>query len=642
MDRISSVVTRALDFIKTQQNSNGSFNSFCIRDSGTYGKAHVTTFYASLILRSLANIKIGSTNSIKKKISYFLISEKSSISTYNYWARQEIKFKSEPYPDDLDDTACALAALLSVGKNLVSQEDLANLTKILINLESREGGPYFTWIMPRIKGTKWATVDLAVNANVSFFLSLLDITLPNIAALIDESILSGNFNSPYYFSPGAILYFISQNYVGKEKARLIKIINDWNNKPFANSTECALLGLSLLNLEAEKANIEHNIDYLLLNQQVDGSFGLHPFIVERIASGSKRISGSSAFGASIAAELLFRYSQQISATPSLPAKVTQEPLKKAVAIHTRKIIKRVTVDDLKEFNNILSKTINGDKDGQITLHPFLFIESCKNSSAIQKDKKFLLDLSSANLLGWIAYQIFDDIIDEKRSTECLPLAIICNRLQEEIFCDGNKNFRSIFKYFMNRVDRANLYESTYAKIGENGRIPLKTIYPNARFVAEKSITHCLAPLAVLTKMGFTSEDLEFKSLVSFYENYLTARQLNDDAHDWEADLKRGQINYVGEQILKIFATTKAKNVQFPEDETALREIFWQDVIVTICEEINKKVQEARKNLLKLGHFLKEDYLDKKLVELEGAAAKALNEREKTIEYLEAMFENRSS
>lgn len=634
---INDAILKGIRFIAWQQNDNGSFYSQSSKSFKlTHPKKFITTFYTSLILYCISQVDNPKSLLPKDKACNFLLSEKSKLGTYNYWAKCFIKYKTESCPDDLDDTSCAFSALLSVNRNLINEEELASITKVLINSESKEGGPYFTWIVPKDADPKWKDVDLAVNSNIGLFLSILGIRLPSIDDLIEKAIVNNNFASTYY-PDYSTLYFISRFYRGKLKKKLAQILKKENSKPFENSLECALLGISLLNIGEKHSMVENNIDYLLKNQKKNGSFGTYTFILEQTYEKNKRFSGSEAFTAALAVELITKYESLQPSKKSMTKYDNLSILKQKVVSHAGGLIRKRFDDDLtKQFDSFLNKVVQSDQDGQIIIHPYLFMDSLKKKFFIKKNESFLLDTAVAGIFGWLSYTIFDNIIDEKKDLDKLSLAIICNRELEKLFCKNNPDFRSIFQKFMDKVDYANFYEFRYARFNQKTGFPKKNIYPNVEFVADKSIAHCLGPLSIMTKLGFSPESKEFQNLLSFYQNYLTARQLNDDAHDWEEDLIRGQINYAGEALLRDFENKNGKKADLPKDLVKLRKLFWGKTILEICAIIQNKITEAKKDLFSLAEILDQNYLKNKLDELEGSAKKAIRERGKTKRFLDAL------
>ena len=66
----------------------------------------------------------------------------------------------------------------------------AKVTEILLSTETTVGGPYRTWLVPPDSEPVWLDVDIAVNSNVAYFLTLLAVTLPKLSRFIDDAIIA--------------------------------------------------------------------------------------------------------------------------------------------------------------------------------------------------------------------------------------------------------------------------------------------------------------------------------------------------------------------------------------------------------------------------------------------------------------------
>ena len=168
--------------------------------------------------------------------------------------------------------------------------------------------------------------------------------------------------------------------------------------------------------------------------------------------------------------------------------------------------------------------------------------------------------------------------------------------------------------------------------------PASRLSLKSNFAAEKSISHALGPLAMFYIMGYPERSTEFKNLALFYENYLTARQLNDDAHDWESDLLKNQRSLVIEMLESDFVHKHGRASNYPSDKIELRQIFWHITIDEVSSLIINSVKRARKRLSDLQGIVSENFLSEKLEELEHSALKALDEKGQTTKYLDNVFE----
>ena len=253
--KIYEIIDWGEEFLSQHQQQNGSFLSVS-SDSSSFkdGYTFPSLFSTTLILLSLADLKdTPKIALIKDKMANFLMSQKNENFSFNYWDRKSKEYKDIPYPDDLDDTFCALAALYKYDQHLFDGNTLRKITLLLTAMEEKVGGPYQTWIVKKDAPSVWKDIDLAVNSNIAYFLSLLDISLPNINALIESMIKNKMISSPYYPTIYPIIYFISRFYTGKHRDRLTKLLlKDYQQQ---NPLNQSLIILSLLNFNVSSAQI---------------------------------------------------------------------------------------------------------------------------------------------------------------------------------------------------------------------------------------------------------------------------------------------------------------------------------------------------------------------------------------------------
>jgi hypothetical protein len=204
---VTDAMRRGMAFISSAQLSTGAFESWssptqlAFKPDATYQ----TTFVPSLILGAISRLNDPLILPIRDKLATWLQTQKSTHWSFNYWATSAPQRDTMPYPDDLDDTFCALLALYQHDSSIINEACLANVVKILIATENKVGGPYKTWLTSDPAAT-WQDIDLAVNANIAAFLRLVAEPLPNITKLLNEAITKQMFTSPYYPSPYPIIY----------------------------------------------------------------------------------------------------------------------------------------------------------------------------------------------------------------------------------------------------------------------------------------------------------------------------------------------------------------------------------------------------------------------------------------------------
>jgi len=208
-------MNEALTVIALAQQDNGSFESVA-GPAGPgpvqTGRRHQTTFFTSVILGCLSysDYEDEQVNKIRERAVNFLLAQKSPAWSFNYWQRQAPEFTALPYPDDLDDTFAALGALAAARPDLISGQVLARAVQLLLAAEARSGGPYKTWLVPAGAPAVWQDVDLAVNANIAWFLLGQKVQVPELARFIEQRIRGQNYHSPYYPSPYPVIYFLSR------------------------------------------------------------------------------------------------------------------------------------------------------------------------------------------------------------------------------------------------------------------------------------------------------------------------------------------------------------------------------------------------------------------------------------------------
>ena len=197
-------------------------------------------------------------------------------------------------------------------------------------------------------------------------------------------------------------------------------------------------------------------------------------------------------------------------------------------------------------------------------------------------------LSLANLFGWMAYKTYDDALDGEDGAALIPCANFFLRALTEIYYSLGAHAMGIiplFKDMMNRIDNANAWEQHHCRIFT---FPLPS-FGDHRTLADRSIGHAMGPLAMLLFAGYDPSGKEYKNTESFFRHYLIARQLHDDAHDWEQDLLRGRVNSIGVIVLGSFKE-KYSDAALPQ----LKKIFWKEVIDGVVHMISFHIAAARR------------------------------------------------
>ncbi|HRZ95535.1 MAG TPA: terpene cyclase/mutase family protein [Candidatus Moranbacteria bacterium] len=629
------------------QREDGSFPGF-VTDSKSFDRAkkNQSVFPTCLILSSLDSLpESKELERIKSKAAKFLLGQKSDFWSWNYWKRNSSDSKATPYPDDLDDTCCAMAALIKNSPKAIPVKAIANVVNLLAYCESKEGGPYYTWITPPDADKGWKDIDLAVNSNIAFFLSLQEVTLPSLVSLAEKAIISGKYDSPYYHSPYAVIYFISRWYKGRKKNKIISYLlkKKLKNHSWGNPLETALAVSALINLDCKKEIVEESIASILKNR-VNGKWVAYPFVVEKIKGKQKYYSGSAELTTAFCLEAISKFSDEAKSIVNGKEKAADKEAERiyteTISITERRFF-RFDSETVETFSDIKEKISKGSGASRITLLPYYFYKSLRAAKSI--DEKVIVDLCAAGFYGLAAYTIYDDFLDGEGDPKFLSAANVCLRELTSIYDDifsKDKKFQELFRNTMDRIDAANAWETSKCRTRVSGSrlmIPERLPdYGNMERLADRSIGYALGPAAVLYIHTEKIEFPEMKNLMAFFENYIIARQLNDDAHDWEADLKNGQLSPAVVSVLKKYSGRhkNKKESDLKKETKELQKIFWHEVIQEVCGKSIFHVKKAGRHLRKIASVKDKTAFEAMLASVEKSAEEALTEQKEMLEFLE--------
>ncbi len=292
----------------------------------------------------------------------------------------------------------------------------------------------------------------------------------------------------------------------------------------------------------------------------------------------------------------------------------------------------------------ISAVINNNTDRQMSLMPYYFKKSLKNSSKITD--KFIFEAGMANIFFWTAFIIYDDFWDEDEAADprLLPIA---NLLARHYNCFYTSLFKKdkFFSDLMDNLDAANNWEiiSCRAKVKNNiFYIPKKIPdYKDYEAKYQAASGHVLGPIAILKMIEKKISPKELDRVVAYFKNYLIAMQINDDSHDWKEDLERGALSTVTVMIIKNWLKRfpHNKKICLKHDLQKLESIFWFE---TITEAANQaiyhcKLAEEALNSLKI---IKDKAPLQKFIEIPRRIAnEALEKQQQSIAILENFNKN---
>lgn len=617
-----------------------------------------TTFFTANIIACLQSISPEHTDDIQNAGIRFLLSQKSAWWSFNYWAQDAAERTTLPYPDDLDDTFAALAAIVWHNGAAIDAHAFSAIAKLLTACEVEAGGPYRTWL---VAGTAagssahttpiptvtpaWRDIDPVVNATIGHFLSLVGVRLPPLERFLADAVRSRQMASPYY--PGTIhtIYFLSRFYKNRgdadTRAMLAESIvasldRDDHNEDVRGSAlttlECAMAITSLINLGDVRCEtiMPIAIDTLISKIEQEG-FLPYAFCIDPARHGRRCYAGASALTAAFCAEALAS-ARNTCTRPDGHAgdPPTAATPHTAITIHdhVRAVARgacRPLGDDLRAMAIAQIKRTHDEK---ITALAYEFYDALRKKG-IFIPPDVVESLSLANLFGWMAYDIYDDALDGEASASgasLIPCANFFLRAAADIYRSiGARDPRIVmlFASIMDRVDSANAWEQYHCHTIAD----LLPAFGDHHTLADRSIGHAAGPLAMLILAGYRTTSREYKSVAAFFHHYLIARQLHDDAHDWTDDLLHGRVNSIGAIVLG-----RHKKRYSDTALPALKKIFWMEVVDVAVRMIVAHVAAARR-ARERSPLADTDFMEGELWRLTTSARRAVTERDTALVFI---------
>lgn len=638
-EKINTAIQKGLSFLKDNQEPDGSFLCLVSKKIDDYSRASVVPAIVptNIVLSSLIHINSPLAETVKNKSAEFLLKEKSEYWSFNYWFRESDWYKKEPYPDDLDDTFCALAALYEYRPGIFNGDIMAKIVTMLTSAEKDEGGPYDMWLVPAHGRETWNDTDLVVNSNIAYFLSLQEISLPKLNAFIEKSIEADDYEFPYNkIYPG--IYFISRFYSGKYRDRMIKMLlsKQEPDGKWENPLRTALSVSSIINLQSKPGlydkQIEKAVNYLYKTQGKQGGWKPYSFYFQMRLPEKTLYAGSDSITTALCLEAMNKW-QKLNQTDSAALKtdkfISARQIKNQILRTVKNRFAQCGEDLRSHALPFITRMLKTDEDQKIMLLPEIF-RSALGKRAKEVPDQLIIKLGAANMFGWIAYTIYDGFFDGEGEKAKLSVANTALRESARLFRSAvpDSGFEDFTDRIFDIIDSANSWELKHARFDTKKGLKSADLPQYGRYgqLADKSLGHALGPAAILFYLGHSEESQELKELMSFFRNYIIARQLNDDAHDWEEDLNAGRINAAAVQVFN-------KRTALQPGE--LRELFWHNAIPKITDEIFGFTKSSRINLKRLGILKNRSRLEKMLDAIDNAAEKAVTERRQTLKFIKA-------
>jgi hypothetical protein len=604
---IEAAVDRGLAFLEKRQEADGSFVSFSSASMLPFRclRSWRTTFVPALMLASLACLEQPGAGRVRRKLAEFLLEQKNADWAFNYWAKSAPEYRTMPYPNDLDDTFCTLAALHLYDPSMIDETVLAKSIRLLLAAETKVGGPYRTWLVPPGSEPVWLDVDVAVNSNIAYFLSLVSNRLPSLDKLIGQAITSDTFSSPYYPSAYAFIYYFARAYDGPHRDRLLRRTRQLHKTAPTDLDRALCLG-ARVRLH-DNQSLVAPVKKLLAGQRRDGSWPAAAFYADPEKNGKAYHNGAAALTTAFALEALGLYAA--SRTPSTARSKAasgsgrSREAKTGVLSLARKQCRALPPDLRRTTLRSLTKLAESGNGAEITGLPKMFNHSLDKPYGASE--AFLDNLGLANLCGWLAYTIYDDFLDEEGDPASLPSANTAMRGSLNGFLlalPDDRRFQEQVHEIFNMIDGANAWELSHCRFRRrDGMLFIGALpdYGGLSKLAERSLGHTLAPLAILYARKSGAETVRHTK--EALAQYLIVRQLNDDLHDWQEDLGNGHITYVVGQVLKGLNLKRGGHDIAALTRKAGKQ-FWYETLPAVCRDMERRVGKGRRALVNAGIF----------------------------------------
>ena len=548
------------------------------------------------LFQGINNYSSEKTNAFIKKEVKQINKKRNKEGSLNYWSNTK-KFTTPIFncPDDLDDTIRFFIVLSKLKNNFLSPHELANLTQILTSIKKNEYGFYNTWVKP--PDNNWNDYDIVVNCEILRFLNINKILHPNLLKSIEEAVLADNLKSKFYSN---ILIYYHISFIGiSEKARqvVIKKIEAAKKLTIFDEIICAN---SLLRLGVISEKVVKIIDRIIKLETRVGWEVSMPLYTENVNKEGDIFVGSKEVARGYVAETLDLFITKIN--KNIYDSKDELNLHKAIIKEVEEIVDDLSQSKKNVFKNILEQDKNSHMTQSLTLLAYRWnVSSNRKVSLLEKD------LGIITTLGWIAYSIFDHLIDKESDMSCqIPLAERCIRFLYLKLFNTSMTALEITEAmkFLKEIETAH-----YKEI--QGQIP-----PSA----QKSIGHSIGPLIIMLRNKFKTKHKFYKETKRYFRYFLTIKQLSDDLHDWEADLNANRKTPVTDHLQKILQKEKVENKL-----DLIRKVYAENTLLFFSKKIVKIGNLALNALSATGHHRDTFHFQQIVTRIQDGARRAILE-----------------
>lgn len=514
--------------------------------------------------------------SLCDRLSSWLYQQRNETTeTYNWWNSTS---PTHEYPDDIDDTACAWHALFLYSHIQKPSNLLARLLQLLFALEEKPGGPYKTWIVGN-NNPVWNTVDFVVQCNVLYLLSYWNITLESCLEYVIQSITQKTHSefypplSAYYFF--ARMYALLPNTVQKlpRVFQAVTTVIVEIEHSLRTPGDKHRLALSLTILMRLGKDYESLLPYvrILCTQAQRECRGI-------VCLNTKRSSQTTYAGSPLLTDLFCLEALSLYQSLFEKAQTQHTIIISTIKLRIHSILKTVPKHLRIRLENDISMMWKRIPIQEICMLPTTLYVSTVQTDIDSHALTVLSAFGCAQLFGWIAYTLLDDLIDQENTRLDTFHDIIWFLRQSQSFYaqyfSSDPSFLRMMEDMIQHCENAHI-------IAQNARtIDIQTS-------VQRSFSASLGCFAVLRYFNVAQTEKEQRHVRSFFWHYLKARQLQDDMHDWEEDLRAKKYTEVVRHIL-LHAHTQTQEVY--------TEIFWTTTFYVMHKRIMRALDTAEEHM----------------------------------------------
>ncbi|HEX3569077.1 MAG TPA: hypothetical protein VHT70_05405 [Candidatus Saccharimonadales bacterium] len=467
----------------------------------------------------------------------------------------------------------SLTCLWQYDASIIDATWVARVAKFLPAIEQGVGGPY---LVLDTAGDR--SVDPLANAAIAAFLRCVAQPLPSLIATMNQAFVADGVMQPF------TLYVLSAACGDELDVQLRAALAQARA---ATPLEASLLGLASRRLDMP---LPASLQRLLADmQQTDGSW-------RHTEAWGLRWSnlGITALASGVLPQADVHDAMQDM--PTIPASQDDMQLYRDIFIAARRELDALDPRLRHAASTMLATIKRVDKSHEIALLAAQFGQSLRHPPAHARE--LYVRLGVANIYNWMAYTLYDDLLDKDGELSLLPAANVALRLAVRRFWQAvprSTAFRSMVDTAFDVVDSANAWELAHCRaLVTGGRITLDALprFGHPPKLAARSCTHMLPMLGVLAHNGLQPGSPAAQTMQHAITQYLVARQLSDDLRDWEQDLLAGQLSYVAVTLLRqVHATTGT--FELAALLPPMRQQFWHHTLATLCKEVLAYTAKAR-------------------------------------------------